>query len=245
MKQLERIRVVLVAPSHAGNIGAAARAMKTMGLNDLHLVRPGVFSRADACARAAGAADVLHGAQAVDSLMDAVTDCTRVLGASARPRTVSVPQLSARQGGQWAAAIPPGERTALVFGRERSGLTNTELDLCHRLVQIPANSHYPSLNLAAAVQVLAYECRMAAGGTVAPSRQDTKPAADSADLEGFYEHFQRVLIRTGFLDPQAPRQLMRRLRRLFARARPDLHEIKLLRGILASMEEHLDGKRRR
>lgn len=243
MKQLERICVVLVEPSHPGNIGAAARAMKTMGLGDLRLVSPQAFPHAEASSLAAGASEVLAEARVTASLAEAVDDCTHVLGASARVRSLPWPELDAREGAQWAVSIQPEERAALVFGRERTGLTNEELGLCHRLVRIPANPDYASLNLAAAVQVLSYECRMACGARLEETpAQNVPPAAASADVERFYQHLQQVLVRTGFLDPDAPRHLMRRLRRLFARARPDVNEINILRGILASIDTGLDGR---
>jgi TrmH family RNA methyltransferase len=243
MNLLKRIRVVLVEPSHPGNIGAAARAMKTMGLEDLLLVRPKAFPHAEASARAAGADDVLARARVENSLAVALGDCTYVLGASARPRSLAWPALDARSGAQWVTQMQPTDRAALVFGRERSGLTNDELDLCQRLVQIPVNPDYPSLNLAAAVQVLCYECRIAAGGRALP-RQSQSAAAPVEDVELFYEHLQRVLVRTGFLDLHAPRHLMRRMRRLYGRAHLDVNEVNILRGILTSVENALSRVRR-
>lgn len=243
MKQLERICVVLVEPSHPGNIGAAARAMKTMGLADLRLVHPRLFPHADASALAAGATELLAQARVTASLREAIADCTHVLGASARSRSLPWPEMAAREGGRWATETRPGERAALVFGRERTGLTNDELALCHRLIRIPANPEYASLNLAAAVQVLCYECRVSAESGEPRQQPDQPPAASAEDMERFYEHLQRLLVRAGFLKPEAPRHLMRRMRRLYARAQPDENEINILRGILASFEARMGNER--
>lgn len=239
---LARLRIVLVETSHPGNIGAAARAMKTMGLERLYLVRPRSYPCAEATARASGADDLLAAAVVCDALEEAVADCALVLGASARQRTLRWPQLDARRCGQTALAeAAAGREVALVLGRERTGLTNEELDLCHYLVQIPANPAYSSLNLAAAVQVLAYELRMAAGaGLPAAAPERGEAPADARAVEGFYQHMQRVLIALGFLDPDNPRHLMRRLRRLYGRVRLTESEVAILRGILSAAE----GKKR-
>ncbi len=235
---LDRLRVVLVETSHPGNIGAAARAMKTMGLSDLALVAPRAFPHADATARASGADDVLARARVFPTFADAIADCVLVAGCSARRRSLAWPQAGPRAAAARLAATPPRERAALVFGRERTGLSNAELDLCHLLVRIPANPQYPSLNLAAAVQVLTYELRMAAveGRSAQMPADEPAALATAGEMEHFYAHLERVLVDTGFLDPAAPRHLMRRLRRLFARARPDHNEANILRGFLTSIE---------
>ncbi|MFD2191047.1 tRNA (cytosine(32)/uridine(32)-2'-O)-methyltransferase TrmJ [Pistricoccus aurantiacus] len=244
---LERIRIVLIQTSHPGNIGAVARAMKNMGLEDLALVAPRCeFRCADAISRASGADTLLAGAKLFENLEDAVANCSLVVGASARSRTLPWPMQSPRQFG---AALPeelamPDNRVALVFGREDSGLTNAELQRCHAHVQIPANPDFSSLNLAAAVQVLAYECRLAwLENEPTPINKEPQdddwdhPPASHADLERFFAHLERTLIVVGFHDPTTPRQLMARLRRLYLRARPDQLEINILRGILGAIEK--------
>ena len=234
---LSDIRVVLVQPSHPGNIGASARAMKNMGLSRLYLVRPKVFPSAEATAMASGADDVLAAATVCDTLEQALHGCGFVVGASARTRRLPWPALDPRECAQ--RVVEERERTqvALVFGREKSGLTNDELERCHYLVTIPGNPEYRSLNLAAAVQIIAYEVFTAARE---PGPDDAahaaEPPATADDMEQFYAHLQRVLIETGFLDPDNPRHLIRRLRRLFNRARPDKNEVNILRGILTSVE---------
>lgn len=237
MERLKAIRIVLVEPSHPGNVGAAARAMKTMGLSDLALVSPIRFPHADATALASGAADVLETVGVYAALAEALADCTLVLGTSARSRRLSWPLSDARTAAERVARLGGGERTAIVFGRERTGLTNRELERCHGLVQIPANPAYSSLNLAAAVQVLCYELRMAVSASESgPAPPVDSPPAEVAEMEQFYSHLETVLEATGFLDPAAPKLLMRRLRRLFQRARPDRNEVNILRGILTSVE---------
>ncbi len=240
-KQLQaQVRIVLVDTSHAGNIGATARAMKNMGLVRLYLVNPKQFPHADATARASGADDVLAQATVCATLDEALVGCSLVMGASARLRNLSVPQLDARQ----CATKIVGEVTeadidcALVLGREHSGLTNDELGRCHHLVHIPTNPEYSSLNLAAAVQVLSYELRMATLGDQvreAPD-EDAEPLASADDMERFYVHLQQTLETIEFLDPKNPRIMMRRLRRLFNRARPDEVEMNILRGILTATQ---------
>ncbi len=236
---LENIRIVLVNTSHPGNIGAVARAMKTMGLEHLVLVNPDYFPHPDATARASGADDVLHRARCVASLEEAVADCALVFGASARLRTISWPQLDARQCGERIAQEPPAVNSALVFGRERIGLTNQELEHCHYLVHIPANPEYASLNIGSAVQVLGYECRMAQLSAPAVAAVD-EDYATGDDMDRFYLHLLEVLQQVGFYDPANPRQLSRRLKRMFNRLRPDKMELNILRGILTSVQKKFE-----
>ena len=238
--KLNAIRIVLVGTSHPGNIGAAARAMKTMGLSQLWLVAPERFPDPEASARAAGADDVLAQAQCVATLEQALVGCARVAGTTARLRHLSVPVVDPRTAAAnlYQTVNTSDDHTAevaLVFGRERTGLTNSEIDLCHLLVQIPSNPDYSSLNLGAAVQVLSYELRMAALAESAPAPEAHLPAP-AEEQERFYTHLEQVLLQTGFLDPANPRLLMRRLRRLFARACPDQNEINILRGVLTSFQ---------
>ena len=235
------VRIILVGTTHPGNIGAAARAMKNMGLHDLMLVRPKYFPHADASARASGAEDILEAAAVVDTLEHALSDCTYAAGASARSRTIGWPSMTPRDCADRLLAESAHGKSAAVFGPEKSGLTNDDLDRCHTLLTIPTDPGFSSLNLAMAVQVLAYELRVASLGESAPGsadsgHDDTVPLATGAELEHFYGHLEAALIRSGFLDPDNPRHLMRRLRRLFARAAPDQNEVNILRGILASID---------
>lgn len=232
---LSNIRIVLVNTSHPGNIGAAARAMKTMGLESLYLVQPKQFPHVKADEMASGALDVLGQAIVVDDLGDAIGDCGLVVGTSARSRAIPWPLLTPRELAEKAASEAHQTKIAIVFGREQSGLTNTELQRCHYHVQIPSNPDYSSLNIAAAVQVIAYELRVASVN-VEPLVWDYEYASE-AELHGFYEHLERVLIQVQFLNPEVPRQLMPRLHRLFNRARPDVMEINILRGILGAVEK--------
>ena len=231
---LNRLHIVLVEPTHPGNIGAAARAMKTMGLERLCLVAPSRFPSAEATARAAGADDVLHAARVVDSVDEAVSGCGLVLGTTARTRRIEWPVIDVREGARRAATHPAAAPIAVLFGRERSGLTNAEIDRCHSLIRIPAAARFSSLNVAAAVQIVGYEMRLATyEGRVVPAAPRASPAT-ADELEGFYRHLEETLIRIGYLDPVAPKLLMRRLRRLFSRAEPDRAEINILRGILTA-----------
>ena len=244
MQQLDNFRIVLVEPQHPGNIGAAARAMKAMGLSDLVLVAPQNFPHADATARAAGADDVLQATRCVASLHEAVADCQLVIGASARLRRLAWENLNPKSAASQASSL--NGKTAFVFGRERSGLRNDELDLCQRHLLIPANPDYASLNLAAAVQVVCYELRMAVleqEGSPDTSANVGEPtqAARVEDIEGFYQHLNEVLIAGGFLDPEQPKLLMRRFRRLFNRAQLETTEVNILRGVLTA----LDPRKRR
>lgn len=232
---LDNIRVVLVETSHPGNIGAAARAMKTMGLGQLRLVRPKHFPHAEATAMASGADDLLGNAEVCDSLTEAVADCVAVAGTSARQRTHHWPTFDARDSARQLLARSAAGPLAVVFGRERTGLSNEELDHCQWLLNIPANPAYASLNLAMAVQIVGYELRMAAlgEGSVASPQPDPAP---SAELERLYQHLEQVMLETEFLDPDNPRHLMRRLRLLFNRATPDQNEVNILRGLLTSVQ---------
>lgn len=234
---LTNIRIVLVETSHPGNIGAAARAMKNMGLGRLVLVNPRHFPDAEATARASGADDVLAAARVCSSLEEAVADCSVVFGASARLRTIPWPQVDARTCAGRVASLAGREEIALVFGREKSGLTNEELQCCNYLVHIPSNGEYSSLNLAAAVQVLAYELRMAHGGAETGESPNGEPLALAGEVEQFYAHLEQAMVELEFLDPDNPRQLMRRLRRLFNRAALEKTEVNILRGVLSAAQK--------
>ncbi len=229
-------RIVLVGTTHPGNIGAVARAMKNMGLSQLALVAPRYFPHADATARASGAEDLLEAAVVTGTLAEALHGCRFVAGASARARTIGWPTLAPRECAERLVTESGQGDVAVVFGPEKSGLTNEDLDRCQVLLSIPADPAFSSLNLAMAVQIVCYELRLArAGKPVTPPSREV-PLAKSEDLERFYAHLEQVLTASGFLDPDNPRFLMRRLRRLFTRAEPDQNEINILRGILASLE---------
>jgi tRNA (cytidine32/uridine32-2'-O)-methyltransferase len=231
-----RIRIVLVETSHPGNIGAAARAMKTMCLTDLVLVNPLEFPHADASARASGAADLLERARVVKSLDEALAGCSLVAGTSARQRGLGPPVLAPRECiARVHAAAAAGQDAALVFGRERIGLTNEELGRCHILVNIPSNPDYSSLNLAAAVQVLGYEFMLAQGSVPAATESDEIPAT-AEEMEKLFLHIETAALETGFLDPANPKHLMRRIRRLFHRAQPDQNEVHILRGLISALQ---------
>lgn len=205
-----------------------------MGFRDLVLVNPPPVTDPDACARASGALDVLESALVVPSLAEAVRGCGLVIGASARHRRLGVPEIDPRECARDVLQASTVKPAAIVFGPERSGLSNAELDLCQAIVYIPANPEYSSLNLAAAVQLIAWELRYAQGVTI-ESPPPESPPAGVEDMDLFYEHLQRVLLASGFLDPAQPRNLMRRLRRLFNRARLDQNELNILRGVLAAV----------
>lgn len=237
------VRIILVGTTHPGNIGATARAMKNMGLGDLALVTPRFFPHEDATARASGADDVLEAASVYDTLDEAIAGCSYVAGTSARSRSIGWPGMAPRQCAERLVEEARNGIPAVVFGPEKSGLTNDHLDRCHTLLTIPTDPGFSSLNLAMAVQVMTYELRIAALGTPAPpdGRDAHVPLATGRDLEHFYGHLEKMLVASGFLDPANPRHLMRRLRRLFARAQPDENEINILRGILASFERPGSG----
>ncbi|MDH5357115.1 MAG: RNA methyltransferase [Gammaproteobacteria bacterium] len=237
MRTLDNIRFVLVGTTHPGNIGAAARAMKTMGLSNLHLVAPLHYPSAEATARASGADDVLAKAVVHTSLDEALVGCHQVYGMSARLRHLPVPVVNPREAVTSIQHYADDAQVAIVFGREHSGLSNDELDRCQHLINIPANPDYSSLNLAAAVQVMAYELKMSFDPTIEAGRVgEIREAIDASDLEHLYGHFEQALTTIGFLDPQQPRNLMRRLRRLYNRADLDRNELQILHGILRAAE---------
>jgi tRNA (cytidine32/uridine32-2'-O)-methyltransferase len=236
MTDFSNIRVVLVEPSHPGNIGGAARALKTMGLNDLAVVNPGRFPDPQAEWRAAGAQDVLEATRIFSSLDEAIADRHWVVGTSTRVRRIPWPlETAATVAGQIIEKMSV-EKIALLFGREASGLSNDELQRCHCHLVIPANPDYPSLNLAMAVQVVCYEIRrQLESSDTPPARWDRAPAT-AAEMEGLLNHFERALIGAEFLDPDNPGQTMTRLRRLFTRITPDETEVQMLRGMLKQFE---------
>ena len=231
---LENIRCILVNTSHPGNIGAAARAMKTMNLAHLYLVDPWHFPHADATARASGADDILEQAVVVPTLDAALEECGLIIGTSARQRYIDTPLLTPRECAYKLQQESQQHPVALVFGREKTGLTNDELLRCHYHVNIPTNPEYSSLNVAAAVQILAYEINSLRAEPLAIT-EDNKVTA--AEMELFYTHLEQTLTDLEFLNPAQPRQLMRRLRRLFNRVRIEETEMHILRGILAAAQK--------
>ena len=236
------IRIVLVGTTHPGNIGAVARAMKNMGIHDLALVGPRFFPHEEATARASGAEDILDNARVVDTLDEAIADCHFVAGASARSRAIEWPTLEPRACAERLVRERGKGPVAVVMGPEKSGLSNEHLDRCHALLTIPTDPSFSSLNLAMAVQVICYELRLALREVSEPPPPEIPPAT-AEEMEYFYAHLEAVLTDSGFLDPENPRTLMRRLRRLYIRAEPDQNEINILRGILTAFERSLKGER--
>lgn len=241
---LERVKVVLVGTTHSGNIGSAARAMKVMGLSQMVLVDPQCQVDAQAIALAAGASEIALNAQIYPTLEAAVADCGLVVGTSARSRTLEWPMLEPRECGEKLISEANQHSVAMVFGRERTGLTNDELQLCHYHVCVPANPEYSSLNLAMAVQLLSYEVRMAylalQQSLQSSTLQEEYPRHQ--ELERFYAHLEQVIMQTEFISAQQPGQVMNKLRRMFTRARPEAQEINILRGILTSVQKSISRK---
>lgn len=234
---LDRIRVVLSHTSHPGNIGAAARAMKTMGLSRLVLVNPRFFPDPQAEAMASGAADLLAQAQVCATLEEALAGTTFATAMTARRRGLAVEPLWAREAAGELAVLAPRHEVALVFGNETAGLSNEEVSLCARWAKIPTDPDSSSLNLAQAVQVMCYELRMAAVDAGAPPAvSDAGLPASFDEVEGLMDHLERAAVASGFLDPASPKRLMPRMRRLFARAGLEKEEVNILRGMLSAFE---------
>ena len=231
------IRIVLCQTSHPGNIGSTARAMKTMGLSQLYLVRPKHFPDGEAKSLAVNAADLLDTAVVTQTLEEAIADCQFVIGVSGKQRSLSQQVITVREAAAEVKNIAIHQEVALVFGTEMSGLSNQEADRCHMLATIPANPEYTSLNLAQAVQIMCYELRMAI--TTGELHYQEKPAelASQEDLERFYEHLREVLEQIGYINPRAPKKLFERLRRLYGRTRLEKEEVNLLRGILTLTQQ--------
>lgn len=232
---LDHIRIVLSHTSHPGNIGAVARAMKTMGLRSLYLINPKLFPDVEAVARAAHATDILQQAQVCVDIDQALDQTVLAAAITARPRELSHEVLDARQGARELLRHAQ-QPVAMLFGRESAGLTTAEVSKCRIVIHIPANPEYSSLNLASAVQVMVYELRMAWLEQMASTPAATAyPPASFNELESFYAHLEELMTASGFLNPQKPKRLMQRIRRLFARARLEKEEAQILRGILTSL----------
>ena len=235
-----KIRIVLVNTSHPGNIGGAARAMKNMGLAELYLVEPREYPAPRAVWRAAGARDVLANAKIVGSVDEAIKDCGLVIGTSARERRIPWPLINPRECGDKIWQEAKSHQVALLFGREDRGLTNSELQKCHYHVHIPSNPDYSSLNLATAVQVLSCEIRMASlarkDGKLPEMNEWDQPLATADELELFHAHLATTMADLKFYDPDNPKQLLTRMRRLFNRTRMDKMEVSMLRGLLSAAQ---------
>jgi tRNA (cytidine32/uridine32-2'-O)-methyltransferase len=241
--KFDSIRIVLIATSHPGNIGSTARAMKTMGLQRLYLVSPWSFPDRWANELAAGADDILEQAVVTDSLKEALKDCQLVLATSARPRDLDLPGLIPEAAATLMSETPDKTEIAIVFGREHAGLTNDELLHCHYHINIPSNPDFSSLNLAQAVQIIAYELRMK---LLSPTT-NAKPSRDSLatvdEVEQFYEHLRDMLVSIDFLKPSNPKKLLQRLRRMFNRTKLESVEVNILRGILTNVKKALPKTR--
>ncbi len=245
LPQIRDVRIVLVNPSHPGNIGGAARAMKTMMIEELVLVSPREYPDPRAVWRAAGARDLLEKAKVVETLDEAIADCDLIVGTSARGRRIPWPVVDARQCAESIYNEPSSSKIAVLFGREDRGLNNDELHKCHLHVHVPTSEEYSSLNLAMAVQIICYELRMRSlhpqirQGSATDSsttHEWDEPFANAADVERLHEHLAEALAQIGFYNPAEPKQLLTRLRRLFARVRLDKMEINILRGILTTIQ---------
>jgi len=241
---LSHIKIVLVETSHPGNIGAVARAMKNMSMTNLCLVAPKIFPSAEATSRASGADDILAHAHVYESLQAAISDCELVIGASARSRTISWPEISPRECAELSSTKDADQKVAIIFGRENYGLKNHELDLCHYLLRIPCNTEYSSLNIAAAVQVVCYELFVATHTqtpvTIGDIDKNTK--ATAVQMESFYTHLTETLSDIGFMHPDKSNSIMRRLRRIYNRTQLDTKELDILRGILRMSQDNQKTK---
>jgi tRNA/rRNA methyltransferase len=235
---LKNIRVVLCETAHPGNIGAAARAMKTMGLTRLALVAPQRYPDPQAEWLAVGAVDVLHAARVHARLEDALAGSAFTVACTARPREVAVPMVDARTAAARMVEVARAQTVTLVFGNEKVGLTQDDVSKCQLLATIPADPEYSSLNVAAAVQVLTYELRLAAHGATMRAYSGKPPEhATHEEIERFYEHLEQSLLGAGFLNPRSPKKLMARLRRLFGRAQLEQEEVNILRGVIKTLAE--------
>ncbi len=245
---IENIRVVMVETTHPGNIGATARAMKTMGYNNLYLVKPKIYPNAEATARAAGADDILSKAVVCDSLEEALQGCVAVVASTARPRTISHAVFTPREYAPKLYEMVKLGPVALVFGRESSGLSNEELEYCNVILQIPTNPEFSSLNVASAVQILCYEfiqlLQLEDADKIDAGSDDKEKTrlATADEMNYFYEHLEQSMIDVGFLNPEQPRKLIRRLKSLFNRAHLDENEVSILRGFLAAVQEAVTRK---
>jgi TrmH family RNA methyltransferase len=231
----DNIEFVLVEPSHPGNVGAAARAIGTMGFKNLVLVKPTKHPHPESRARSSGALDILLDARVCETLEEAIADSSLVIGTTARQRRISVPIDSIHECTESIFESSLNQKVSIIFGPETSGLSNKDIDRCNQLVYIPTGEMHSSLNLSMAVQVIAYQLNLAFFGL--EEGQATRDLASGKEMELFYEHLEDVLLETGFLNPINPKQLMRRLKALFNRAQLDDNEVNIMRGILTSYQK--------
>lgn len=238
--KIDNIRIVMVGTTHPGNIGAAARAMATMGFGRLVLAAPECRVDETAIARAAGAHEILDRRETCASLAQAVADCECVIATSARRRSLSWPTLDPGAAAERLLGLDDAAEAAIVFGREQSGLSNDELQLCQAMVTIPTSAEFSSLNLASAIQILCYEVfrRQVSAPRPEPPAETDERAATSAELEALFAHLETTLEANGFIDPRRPGQLMGRLRRLYLRCGLSRNEVNILRGMLAASTRH-------
>ncbi len=244
---LNQIKIVLCFTSHPGNIGAAARAMKTMGLSQLVLVSPKDFPSEEAMVRSSGALNILDNAKVVKTVEEAVEDCRLVIGTSSRNRTLPWPLIEPREMAQIIHEKPQSHPVAILFGRESVGLLNEELQLCNYHVNIPANPEYMSLNLASAVQIISYELRLKELMADSTQQQEielkeSELNATSEQVDGLYKHLEQTMISTEFYDPDNPKLLSSRVRRLFAKSQLNQGEVNILRGFLSSIDKYIKRK---
>lgn len=235
----ENIRFVLMGTTHSGNIGAAARAMKTMGINDLALVKPEGFPSAEATSRASGADDLLFNADVCENIDDAIKESKLVIGTTARKRHLDIPVIDARQAAELIIKESKQHKVSLVFGKERYGMTNEEVERCHYLVRLPTVESFSSLNLASAVQVLSYECRMAALNNQTIENDIDEDYVDAEKMESFYQHYFKVMEKTLYLRKEGHESLKTKIRLMYNRTRLKRHEIDILRGFLSKLEKKL------
>ncbi len=235
---IENIRIVMINTSHPGNIGAAARVMKNMGLKRLYLVQPKSFPHYEASAMASGASDLLSKAIVCNSFEEALEGCHLVLGTTARERKIQHEFIDGREAGLLTAKESQQQQVALVFGRERTGLTNDEIGLCHKLINIPTNPDYSSLNVASAVQIISYEVMMALGIQSTHQTEDDIDLASSDNMQRFYQHLEETLVDIDFLKPKQSPQLIPKLRHIYNRARLTQEELNILRGILSKSQKN-------
>jgi len=237
----DNIRFVLMGTTHAGNIGAAARAMKTMGINDMALVKPECFPSSEATSRASGADDLLNRADICQDIDAAIKDTKLVIGTTARKRHMNIPVIDARQAARLLVAEASKNKVALVFGKERYGMTNEEVERCHYLVRLPTVEHFSSLNLAAAIQVLAYECRMATltEDSYLSEEKVSDDHVDAAKMESFFAHYFDVMEKALYLRKEGHDSLKTKIRLMYNRIRPKRHEIDILRGFLTKLDKKL------
>jgi len=241
---LSNIRIVLINTFHPGNVGAIARAMKNMGLSNLYLVDPNDYPSDEATSRAAGAVDLLENATIVSTLEEAISDCSLVVGTSARHRTFQLPLMNARECAQTAVLESTSQAIAIVFGREKTGLLNDEIAQCHRQVYIDANDEYPVLNISQAVQIVAYEIWMAEQENANNEKVDTTEYPRKGDMDLFHLHLEETLYDINFVIKNHPGKVLEKLQRFFNRSRPEKAELGILRGVLAAVQRETEKARK-